>query len=43
MMDEILVFENGTIIERGTQGELLEKGGLYHRMYSLQRRIIDEN
>ncbi len=42
-MDEILVLENGTIVERGTQDELLQKGGLYHRMYSLQRRIIDEN
>ena len=31
--DEILFIDNGTIRERGTHEELLEKQGLYYAMY----------
>ena len=31
--DEILFIDNGTIRERGTHEELLEKRGLYYAMY----------
>jgi ATP-binding cassette subfamily B protein len=34
--DEILVIENGKIIERGTHKELLEKKGRYHNLYTGQ-------
>lgn len=34
--DQILVLENGAIRELGTHCELLEKGGLYRRIYDLQ-------
>jgi len=34
--DRILVYEKGTIVERGTHGELLARGGLYARLYREQ-------
>lgn len=34
--DEILVLENGSIIEKGTHEKLLEQGGYYKRMYEQQ-------
>lgn len=37
--DQILVLENGTIIERGTHKELIEKGGSYFNLITLQSRI----
>jgi subfamily B ATP-binding cassette protein MsbA len=36
--DLILVLENGRIVERGTHEELLDRGGSYHRLHSLQFR-----
>jgi hypothetical protein len=36
--DLILVLDNGRIIERGTHGELLAKGGLYALLYETQFR-----
>jgi len=35
--DEILVLDRGTIVERGTHGELLSRGGLYASMWNRQR------
>jgi ATP-binding cassette subfamily B protein len=34
--DRILVFEKGRIVERGTHRELIERGGLYARLYHEQ-------
>jgi ABC-type multidrug transport system fused ATPase/permease subunit len=36
--DMITVLDNGTIQERGTHDELLEKGGIYARLYAMQFR-----
>ncbi len=37
--DQILVLENGEIVERGTHDELLAREGRYHRLYTMQARI----
>ncbi|MDP9885303.1 ATP-binding cassette subfamily B protein [Sinomonas atrocyanea] len=34
--DTILVMENGKIVEQGRHEELLERGGVYHRLYMSQ-------
>ncbi len=39
--DEIAVVINGKITERGTHEELMEKGGTYSKLYSLQFRESD--
>ncbi len=39
-MDEILVLENGRIVQRGTQAELLARDGLYKTMWDLQNRAL---
>ena len=36
MADEILVLDNGAIIERGTHKSLVEAGGRYAELYDLQ-------
>jgi ATP-binding cassette subfamily C protein CydC len=35
-MDEILVMQNGRIVEQGTHLDLISSTGLYHRMWDLQ-------
>jgi ATP-binding cassette subfamily B protein len=35
--DEIIVLDQGRIVERGTHGALLAKGGLYASMWNRQR------
>ena len=39
-MDEILVLSAGSVVERGTHSDLLDSGGLYRRMWDLQRRQL---
>ncbi len=39
-MDEILTLHRGRIIERGTHAELLAAGGLYARLWALQRQQL---
>ncbi len=34
--DEIIVLQKGVIVERGTHQKLLEKGGVYKKLYELQ-------
>ena len=36
--DEIAVISGGKIVEQGTHDELIEQGGLYAELYSLQFR-----
>ncbi len=37
--DEIIVFDNGEIMERGTHQSLLENNGIYAKLYSLQTNL----
>jgi ATP-binding cassette subfamily C protein CydCD len=39
-MDEILVLDQGRIVERGRHGELLQANGLYRRMWDMQREAL---
>ncbi|HEX5809269.1 MAG TPA: thiol reductant ABC exporter subunit CydD [Anaerolineales bacterium] len=39
-VDEILVIDNGRLVERGTQAELLQQKGLYRRLWDLQNDIL---
>lgn len=39
-MDEILVMDQGRIVERGTQAELLTQDGLYKKLWDLQNRAL---
>ncbi len=38
---EIIVMNHGQIVERGAHASLLEKHGLYHRLWKYQNRIFD--
>ncbi|MCD6263117.1 ABC transporter ATP-binding protein [Candidatus Bathyarchaeota archaeon] len=40
--DKIVVIDNGRIVEMGRHEELLEKGGLYTRLYMRQFRDLEE-
>lgn len=39
LVDRILVFDNGMIVEDGNHAELMEQGGLYSRMYREQNSM----
>ena len=39
-VDQILVMDNGQIVERGTHRELLMQKGLYRRLWDLQNQIL---
>ena len=36
--DKIVVFQDGTVAEQGTHQELVEKGGVYGRMWEIYTR-----
>jgi ATP-binding cassette, subfamily B, bacterial len=38
--DSIVVLDEGRVVERGSHDELLQKGGLYARLYELQLRPV---
>jgi ATP-binding cassette subfamily B protein len=40
--DQILVYERGRIVERGTHAQLLDQGGLYARLYEEQFLVAAE-
>jgi ATP-binding cassette subfamily B multidrug efflux pump len=40
--DQILVLQDGRIVERGTHMQLLQRGGFYHELYDLQRKVRGE-
>ena len=35
--DQIIVLDKGSVAEQGTSEELLEKNGIYRKIYDLQR------
>ena len=39
-MDDILVLDNGQIIDRGTHHELMDKRGMYSKMLALQSSVF---
>ena len=41
-VDEILVMDDGQIVEQGTHEELLKQGGLYRHLWNLQNQILYE-
>ena len=41
-MDEILVFDHGRVVERGTHAGLLAAGGLYRHLLDFQGRILSD-
>jgi subfamily B ATP-binding cassette protein MsbA len=39
--DQIILLENGRIVERGTHGALLEQGGRYARLHARQLAVAE--
>jgi subfamily B ATP-binding cassette protein MsbA len=40
--DQILVLDQGEIVERGTHAELIARGGLYRRLYEKQYGLMED-
>ncbi len=41
--DQILVVENGTVVQRGSHAELLAEGGVYRVLYETQFADQEDN
>lgn len=41
-MDEILVLDSGSVVERGAHLQLLQTGGLYQQLWRLQNQVLTE-
>ena len=39
--DQILVLDNGKLVEYGTHNELMKKNGLYHKLYHIQHESLE--
>jgi ATP-binding cassette subfamily C protein CydCD len=39
-MDEIIVLDQGKIVERGSHNNLLKSDGMYHRLWDLQNKML---
>jgi ATP-binding cassette subfamily B protein len=42
MADQILVLQDGEVVERGSHNQLLRRGGLYRQIYDLELRDQEE-
>jgi len=42
-MDEILVLDQGRIVERGRHDDLVQSGGLYRKMWDIQNQLLRED
>lgn len=40
LCDEILVFDNGEIVEKGSHKELMSNNGLYNKMFTAQKKLF---
>lgn len=38
--DQILVLDNGRLVEHGTHDELMKKSGLYHKLFHIQQESL---
>ena len=38
--DQILVLDNGRLVEHGTHDELMKKNGLYHKLFNIQQESL---
>ncbi len=38
--DQILVLDNGRLVEHGTHDELMKKNGLYHKLFHIQQESL---
>lgn len=38
--DQILVLDNGKLVECGTHDELMKKKGLYHKLFCIQQESL---
>jgi len=38
--DQILVLDNGRLVEHGTHDALMKKNGLYHKLFHIQQESL---
>lgn len=39
--DQIFVLQNGKLIEHGKHAQLMEKNGVYEKLYSIQKHSLE--